>query len=315
MEKPVLYIVVPCYNEQDVLPITHEHLVSLLQRMVDAGVVGGNSRVAYVDDGSTDGTWDIISQYAQLPQVCGIKLSANSGQQNALMAGLEAFVRLADVMVTIDADLQDDIEVIPQMLDRHRQGSDIVYGVRRDRTSDTWFKRTSAQAFYRVMSRLGVRSVYNHADYRLMSRRAVMALLSYRERNLYLRGVVSLLGFTTDCVYYDRAERAAGHSKYQLRSMAGMAVDGITSFSIRPVRMVLTLGVVFLFIALAMLVYVLIAYFTGRAVSGWASIVLSLWFIGGCILIGLGVVGEYIGKIYIEVKDRPRYHVEQIIIK
>ena len=315
MEKCALYIVVPCYNEQEVLPITHEHLMSLLQRLMAAGMVSDQSRVAYVDDGSTDATWDMLEEYASDEHVCAIRLSANVGQQSALMAGLEAVVDRADVVVTIDADLQDDIEVIPEMLEKYSLGCDIVFGVRRERKTDTWFKRTTAQAFYRLMRHLGVNSVYNHADYRMMSRRAVQALLRYRERNLYLRGVVSLMGFDTAYVYYDRAERAAGQSKYPLRRMAGMAVDGITSFSIRPVRMVLTLGIVFLFIALAMLAYVLIAYFTGRAVSGWASIVLSLWFIGGCVLIGLGIVGEYIGKIYIEVKDRPRYHIDQTIIK
>lgn len=315
MKNPVLHIVVPCYNEQDVLPLTHKRLVALLHSLAEARLVSEDSRVTYVDDGSTDSTWDILAGYAEQSHGCALRLSANVGQQNALLAGLEAVVDRADVIVTMDADLQDDIEVIRQMVERYRQGCDIVYGVRRHRRSDTWFKRTTALAFYRLMRHLGVSSVYNHADFRLMSRRAVKALLCYRERNLFLRGVVTLVGFKTDRVYYDRAERAAGHSKYPLHRMVGMAVDGITSFSIRPVRMVLTLGVVFMFIALAMLAYVLIAYFTGRAVSGWASIVLSLWFIGGCILVGLGVVGEYIGKIYIEVKDRPRYHIEQIIIK
>ena len=315
MEKICLYIVIPCFNEQEVLPITHEHLSSLLGRLMQAGMISQESRLLYVDDGSDDATWQLVTDYADSEQVCAIKLSANVGQQNALLAGMEAACHQADAVITIDADLQDDIEVIPRMLECLDDGCDIVCGVRRERATDTWFKRMSAQCFYRLMQRLGVKSTYNHADYRLMSRRAVRALLAYRERNLYLRGIVSLVGYKTASVYYDRAERAAGSSKYPLRRMAGFAVDGITSFSIRPVRMVLTLGVVFLFIALAMLAYVLVAYFGGWAVSGWASIVLSMWFIGGCVLIGLGIVGEYIGKIYIEVKDRPRYHVEQTIIK
>lgn len=314
MKTDVLYIIVPCYNEQEVLPMMHEQLLTLLQHLIKASAASQESRVLYVDDGSTDTTWALISDLARDERVCGIKLSCNAGHQNALLAGLETAVEHADVLVTIDADGQDDAQIIPQMLERYRAGCDIVYGVRHERKSDTWFKRTSAQAFYRTMRWLGVKNVYNHADYRLMSRRAANALLEYRERNLFLRGVVSLVGFKSDCVYYDRGTRLAGKSKFPLRKMMSFAVDGITSFSIRPVRMVLTLGIVFLFIALAMLVYVLVAYFTGRAVSGWASMILSLWFIGGCVLIGLGVVGEYIGKIYIEVKDRPRYHLEQCIM-
>ena len=311
MRIDVLYIVVPCYNEQEVLPIMHEQLLSLLQSLTDAGTVSADSRVLYVDDGSTDATWSMITDYARDNRVHGIKLSCNVGHQNALVAGLETAIEHADLMVTIDADGQDDAQVIPQMLEHYQAGCDIVYGIRRERKSDTWFKRTSAQAFYRMMRWLGVKNVYNHADYRLMSRRAVAALLNYRERNLYLRGVVSLVGYKSDCVYYDRGARLAGESKFPLRRMLGFAVDGITSFSIRPVRMVLALGIIFVIISLAILVYVLVSYFSGRAVSGWTSMILSLWFIGGCILVGLGVVGEYIGKIYIETKDRPRYHIEE----
>lgn len=311
VKTDVLYIVVPCCNEQAALPMMHEQLLTALGRLVNDGTVSTQSRVLYVDDGSTDDTWQLISDYARNECVSGIKLSANVGHQNALLAGLEHAIEHADVMVTIDADGQDDATVINEMIALYRAGNDIVLGVRRERRADTWFKRTTAHYFYKVMTRLGVKSVQNHADFRLMSRRAVSALLRYRERNLYLRGMVSLVGFKTDRVYYDRQSRLAGESKYPLRRMMAFAVDGITSFSIRPVRLVLTLGIVFLFIALTMLVYVLVAYFGGRAVSGWASMILSLWFIGGCVLIGLGIVGEYIGKIYIEVKDRPRYHIEQ----
>ena len=247
--------------------------------------------------------------------MCGVKLAGNVGHQNALMAGLETVCDKADIIVTIDADLQDDINVISEMINKYHQGCDIVYGVRRERKTDTWFKRNSALAFYKLMQRLGVKSVYNHADYRLMSRRAVSQLLKYHERNLFLRGIVPLVGYRSEKVYYDRIERLAGKSKFPLGKMMSFAVDGITSFSIKPVRMVLTLGIVFTLIALIMFIYVLVAYFSGRAVSGWASLILSLWFIGGCVLIGLGIVGEYIGKIYIEVKDRPRYNIEQKILQ
>ncbi len=316
MKIETLYIVVPCYNETEVLPATTHQLTTLLQRMVEQQLVSAESRILYVDDGSTDGTWTLIEQLAaEHPSVCGVKLAGNVGHQNALMAGLEVAIEAADLTVTIDADLQDDINVIPDMVARWRDGADIVYGVRRERKTDTWFKRTTALAFYRLMARLGVKSVYNHADYRLMSRRAVAQLMRYRERNLFLRGIVPLVGYRTDSVYYDRSARLAGESKYPLSKMLSFAVDGITSFSIKPVRMVLTLGIIFTLIALAILIYTLVAYFSGRTVSGWASLILSLWFIGGCVLIGLGVVGEYIGKIYIEVKDRPRYNIETRLLK
>lgn len=316
MENNRLMIVVPCYNEQDVLNQSDERLRQLLSIMIDEGFVAQDSRILYVNDGSTDGTWNIIEQLTQQhPCVCGLKLAANVGHQNALMAGLEEAARLADIIVSIDADLQDDINVIPEMVANWRQGNDIVYGVRNRRDSDSWFKRNTALAFYRLMQRLGVRSVYNHADFRLMSRRAVEQLCRYRERNLFLRGVVPLVGYRSATVYYDRVARTAGESKYPLSKMINFAADGITSFSIKPVRMVLALGLIFILVALTMLVYVLVAYFGGLTVSGWASLMLSIWFVGGFILLGLGIVGEYIGKIYIEVKDRPRYNVEEKIIK
>lgn len=312
--KPVLAIISPCYNEEEALPRTNERLLDLLERMVQRGEVSGDSRVVYVDDGSRDGTWQLIDRYvAQCHRVCGVKLAGNSGHQNALMAGMQAVVDWADAQVTIDADLQDDIEVIPEMVkDYVEQGCDIVYGVRRERTTDTWFKRTTALGFYKLMHHLGVKSVYNHADFRLMSRRATQQLLKYRERNLFLRGIVPLIGYKTAQVYYDRAPRTAGESKYPLSKMLNFAVDGITSFSIKPVRLVLCMGGIFILIALAMFIYVLYSYFSGCAVTGWASMILSIWFVGGCVLVGLGVVGEYIGKIYIEVKDRPRYNIEKI---
>ncbi len=316
MKQDILYIVVPCYNEQEVLPITTPKLIEQLNALVEAQLIDKESRILYVNDGSIDNTWQLIEQYTQQhPQVCGVKLAGNVGHQNALLAGLEAASERADITISIDADLQDDVAVMRDMVQKYHEGCDIVYGVRRERKTDTWFKRNSALAFYKLMKRLGVKSIYNHADYRLMSRRAVKQLLNYRERNLFLRGIVPLVGYRTDSVFYDRSERLAGESKYPLSKMINFAVNGITSFSIKPVRMVLTLGIIFTLIALGILVYVLIAYFSGRTVSGWASLILSLWFIGGCVLIGLGIVGEYIGKIYIEVKDRPRYNIEKEIIQ
>ena len=316
MKQDILYIVVPCYNEQEVLPITTPKLIEQLNALVEAQLIDKESRILYVNDGSIDDTWQLIEQYTQQhPQVCGVKLAGNVGHQNALLAGLEAASERADITISIDADLQDDVAVMRDMVQKYHEGCDIVYGVRRERKTDTWFKRNSALAFYKRMKRLGVKSIYNHADYRLMSRRAVKQLLNYRERNLFLRGIVPLVGYKTDSVFYDRSERLAGESKYPLSKMINFAVNGITSFSIKPVRMVLTLGIIFTLIALGILVYVLIAYFSGRTVSGWASLILSLWFIGGCVLIGLGIVGEYIGKIYIEVKDRPRYNIEKEIIQ
>lgn len=316
-EAVTLFVVVPCLDEQEVLPATNAALGALLTRLCSQGLVSEASRVLYVDDGSRDGTWAAIEGFARDPDMraCGVKLAANSGHQNALIAGLATAIESgAQAVVTIDADLQDDEAVIEQMVLQFKAGNDIVYGVRDDRTTDTWFKRTTAQGFYRLMRALGVKEVYNHADYRLMSRRAVEQLLRYGERNLFLRGIVPLLGFKSAQVCYHRRARAAGTPKYPLKKMVNFAIDGITSFSVRPVRLVLALGVVFLFIALAILVYVLYSYIVQRTVAGWTSIILSIWFVGGCILLGLGIVGEYISKIYIEVKNRPRYCVEQKLI-
>lgn len=311
---PVLYIVVPCFNEQEALPHSHERLSKLIEEMIAQGSIGAESKLLYVDDGSRDNTWEIIEKLSsESNRVAGVKLACNSGHQNALMAGLVAAVEHCDITVSIDADLQDDINVIPQMVERYRGGCDIVFGVRRERKSDSWLKRTTAGMFYRLMERLGVDTINNHADYRLMSRRAVMALLDYKERNLFIRGIVTKLGYKTDCVYYDRAARIAGESGYSLRKMMNFAIDGITSFSVKPVRLVFTAGLVFLLIALIMLIYVLCAYFMGRAVSGWPSLFLSVWLVGAFILIGLGIIGEYVGKIYIEVKNRPRYNIDTTV--
>lgn len=313
-----LVIVVPCYNEEAVLPETVKRLSALLNRLVASGkVADAGSYALLVNDGSSDATWPMICRYAdENRRIGGVNLAANSGHQNALMAGMEtALNNGADMIVTIDADLQDDVEVIEQMVDKRlgQEQADIVYGVRRERKTDTWFKRTTALAFYSIMRRLGVKSIYNHADYRLMSRRAVTALMNYRERNLFLRGIVPLIGYNTAQVQYDRTERFAGESKYPLTKMVNFAIDGITSFSVKPVRYVFGAGMVFVLIAVIILVYTLARYFSGHTVAGWTSMILSMWFIGGVLLISLGVLGEYIAKIYIEVKDRPRYIIEKTI--
>lgn len=307
-----LSIVIPCYNEEDVLPETTRRMTELLDQMVREQLVSEDSEMLFVDDGSRDKSWSLIEEFSrENPYVHGVKLAGNSGHQNALMAGMFTVKEYADVVVTVDADLQDDISVIPDMIHKYNDGCDIVYGVRKERKTDTVFKRVTAQGFYRLMNKFGVKSVYNHADFRLMSRRAVCQLCEYRERNLYLRGIVPLIGYKTDAVYYDRAERFAGESKYSLSKMVNLAVDGITSFSVKPVRMLITLGMIFMFISLLIFIYVIYALISHRAAAGWASVMLSIWFVGGCILHGLGIVGEYIGKIYIEVKDRPRYNIEK----
>ena len=304
-------IVVPCYNEDAVLNETTSRLLEVMQRVAEkhADLQG---RIVYVDDGSRDGTWSLIGSLSkQHPQVMGLKLAHNAGHQHALWAGLEWAAAHVDAAISIDADLQDDVNVIPEMIDLFLGGKDIVYGVRRDRPTDTWFKRTTALAFYKLMSKLGGDIVYNHADYRLMSRRTLAALMTYGERNLFLRGMVRTLGFPQAMVYYDRGERFAGESKYPLRKMLAFAIDGITSFSVRPLRLISIVGLSFMLVALAVIVYGLVAWLCGRTIQGWTSLLVSLWFIGGAILVALGVIGEYVGKIYAEVKRRPRYFIEE----
>ena len=304
-------IVVPCYNEDAVLAETTSRLLEVMQRVAEKhGDLQG--RIVYVDDGSRDGTWPLIGSLSkQHPQVLGLKLAHNAGHQHALWAGLEWAAAHVDAAISIDADLQDDVNVIPEMIDLFLGGKDIVYGVRRDRPTDTWFKRTTALAFYKLMSKLGGDIVYNHADYRLMSRRTLAALMTYGERNLFLRGMVRTLGFPQAMVYYDRGERFAGESKYPLRKMLAFAIDGITSFSVRPLRLISIVGLSFMLVALAVIVYGLVAWLCGRTIQGWTSLLVSLWFIGGALLVALGVIGEYVGKIYAEVKRRPRYFIEE----
>lgn len=315
-EAPVLAIVVPCYKEESVLHETHKRLSQLLDRLITEERISSKSYILYVNDGSTDHTWKIIKEfYKNTSYACGLNLAGNVGHQNALMAGLNAVKERCDAAISIDADLQDDVNVIPEMVERYMEGNDIVYGVRRERKTDTFFKRTTALAFYRLMKTMGAKSVYNHADYRLMSSRAIQQLCRFRERNLYLRGLVPLIGYQTACVYYNRDKRFAGESKYPFKKMLNFAIDGITSFSVKPVRMIFWLGCIFLLIALCVTIWTLRAYFLHDTVPGWSSLMISLWLVGGTILVSLGIVGEYIGKIYIEVKDRPRYNEEELLLR
>ena len=315
-EAPVLAIVVPCYKEEAVLHETHKRLSQLLDRLATKERISPKSYILYVNDGSTDRTWEIIKEfYKNTSYACGLNLAGNVGHQNALMAGLNAVKERCDAAISIDADLQDDVNVIPEMVERYMEGNDIVYGVRRERKTDTFFKRTTALAFYRLMKTMGAKSVYNHADYRLMSSRAIQQLCRFRERNLYLRGLVPLIGYQTACVYYNRDKRFAGESKYPFKKMLNFAIDGLTSFSVKPVRMIFWLGCIFLLIALCVTIWTLRAYFLHDTVPGWSSLMISLWLVGGTILVSLGIVGEYIGKIYIEVKDRPRYNEEELLLR
>lgn len=308
-----LAIVVPCFNEQEVLPETAKRLSALIERLVGARKIDVSSRIYFVDDGSRDGTWPLIEACAEqgMP-VVGLKLSRNRGHQNALLAGL--FAARGDAIVSIDADLQDDVSVIETMVECFERGCDIVYGVRKQRRSDTVFKRWSAATFYRVLAWLGAQTVNNHADYRLMSRRAVEALKQFGESNLYLRGIIPLLGYRSAVVEYDRAARFAGQSKYPLRRMLSLALNAVTSFSIVPLRMISLLGLLVSLGTMLVSAWVVwVALFTDRAVPGWASTVLPIYFLGGVQLLSIGVIGEYVGKIYIEAKARPRYFIERIV--
>lgn len=309
---PTVYFVIPCYNEEAVLPETIHQLTEKLSSMASAGLADADSRLVFVDDGSKDRTWQLIEEYSKkTPAVTGIKLAHNRGHQNALLAGLLHAREYADCAISLDADLQDDIAVLDEFVQKFQEGCDIVYGVRKKRQTDTFFKRTTALSFYRMMQLLGVDLVYNHADYRLMSRRALDALAEYKEVNLFLRGIVPLIGYRHDYVYYDRHERFAGESKYPLKKMLSFALDGITSFSVKPLKLISNLGVFLSICSVFGLLYALISFFTGRAVSGWTAIVSSIWLLGGIQLLCVGVVGGYVGKIYSEVKARPRFRVEK----
>ncbi len=310
-----LAIVVPCYNEEEVLKIASKALREVLEDLVQKGKIAEDSFILFVNDGSKDRTWELIEEeHREHPvQVCGVKLAGNVGHQFALTAGLLTAKDMSDVTISIDADLQDDVAVIEEMIDKFHAGNDIVYGVRRERKTDTFFKRVTAQAFYKLMALMGVKTIYNHADFRLMSRRAVEQFSQYGEVNLFLRGMMPLIGYQTDCVYYDRKERVAGESKYPLKKMLALAFNGISSFSVKPISMILGMGLFIIVCSILAAVYALISYFTGHVVPGWTSLILSIWFLGGLQLLAIGLVGQYIGKIYIEVKHRPRYNIEKIL--
>lgn len=314
MRGNTLYIVVPCYNEEEVLPETARRLGDKLKALMAAGKIGPRSRVLFVNDGSRDRTWEVITRlHGENPLLCGVDLSRNRGHQNALLAGLMTAMDRADLVISMDADLQDDVDAADAMVDKYLAGADIVYGVRSSRKTDSFFKRTTAEAFYRMMNLLGAETVFNHADYRLMSRRALEGLSQFKEVNLFLRGIVPMIGYATDTVEYQRGERFAGESKYPLKKMISFALEGITSLSVKPLRMITGLGFLVFLASLVMIVYNIVRWATGNTVTGWASLACSVWLIGGLILLSLGVIGEYMGKLYLESKGRPRFLIRQVL--
>jgi len=312
-----LYIVIPCYNEEEVLGETSRRIKRKLHEMKESGVISQGSRALFVDDGSRDNTWKIIAALHEEDSetFSGVRLAGNKGHQNALMAGLMTAREVADVVISMDADLQDDIDAVDGFMEQYHAGCDIVYGVRDDRTTDTAFKRTTAQGYYRLMRLLGVNLVYNHADYRLMSKRALEGLAGFGEVNLFLRGVVPLVGFKSGEVRYQRGERFAGESKYPLRKMLAFAWDGVTSFSVKPIRFVTVLGFLIFFVSVILMLYSFYAKFFGETVPGWSTLMISIWLLGGLQVFSLGIIGEYVGKIYSEVKARPRYIIETFLNK
>lgn len=311
MNKSVLTIIVPCYNEEEVLPETVKELGNILTNLIEKDKIDSKSKLLFVNDGSKDRTWNLISDYTKrYNYVTGIKFSRNYGHQNALLAGMNLAVNFSDVMITIDADLQDDVNAIPKMVEKYYEGYDVVYGVRNSRKTDTFFKRRTALAFYGLMKKLGVNLVPDSADYRLLSKRATEGLLAFKERNLFLRGMVPLVGYKSTKIYYARKERFAGKSKYPLSKMLHFALDGITSFSIAPIHLILYLGLITVAISVICMIYVIIEKCLGHVVSGWSSLMISIWLLGGIQLISISVIGEYIGKIFSEVKHRPRYTIE-----
>lgn len=312
--KNKLYLVIPCYNEEEVLPETSGRLKMKMKELIRAGKIDKNSRVIFVNDGSRDRTWEIIrSLHEQDPLFGGINLSRNRGHQNALLAGLMTVKECADAVISMDADLQDDINAIDEMVEKYLDGADVVYGVRNRRVTDTFFKRVTAEGFYKLMNAMGANTVFNHADYRLLSRRALEGLAEYEEVNLFLRGIVPMIGYRSEIVYYERGERFAGESKYPLGKMLSFAIEGITSLSTKPIRLITGLGFFIFIISIGMLIYSLIRHFMGATIVGWTTLMVSVWAIGGLILLSLGVVGEYIGKIYLETKARPRFIIESFL--
>lgn len=309
-----IYFIIPCYNEEDVLTETAERLSMKVEVLVKQKKINANSRIIFVDDGSKDNTWGIIKNLSEKKSVFGgIKLSRNRGHQNALLSGLLTVKDNCDAVISMDADLQDDIEAVEKFIEKFYEGCEVVYGVRSERKKDTAFKKYTAQSFYKIMSKLGVDIVYNHADYRLMSRRAIDALEDFKEVNLFLRGIVPLIGYKSDIVLYERDERFAGESKYPLKKMISFALEGITSFSVKPIRMVFLTGVVVFSISLFILMYSLIQWGLGNTITGWTTTVASIWAIGGIQILCIGIVGEYIGKIYMETKSRPKFIIDTYI--
>ena len=310
-KEPILYVVVPCYNEEEVLEETTKQLKVKMETLIKDKKISSKSKVMYVNDGSKDRTWEIIKEVNEKEKLfTGITLSRNRGHQNALLGGLMTAKKYADIIISMDADLQDDINAIDEMVEKYKEGNDVVYGVRSARKKDTFFKRITAEGFYKFMKFLGVDCIYNHADYRLTSKRVLDEFENYKEVNLFLRGMFPLVGFKSDVVYYERNETFAGESKYPLKKMLNFAWDGITSFSVKPLRMICILGFIILFISIGIMIYSLIRHITGNTVSGWTFLSISIWFIGGLQMISTGIIGEYIGKVYNETKARPRYIIE-----
>ena len=313
-KNQILYLVIPCYNEQEVLPETSRRLKEKMESLMDRNMISRDSKIMFVNDGSKDRTWEMIEElHDQDPLYQGVKLSRNRGHQNALLGGLMTAKEYADMAISLDADLQDDIDVIDQFVEKYYEGCDIVYGVRSARTTDTFFKRFTAEGFYKIINLMGGEVVFNHADYRLMSKRALNELANYKEVNLFLRGIVPMIGFKTDVVTYERHERLAGESKYPLKKMLALAVDGITSLYIKPIRFIVFLGFMIFMCSILMLIYSLVQHFLGNTSIGWTSLIVSIWAIGGLQLLAIGVIGEYIGKIYLETKARPRYIIEKVL--
>lgn len=314
MSEPILYVVIPCYNEEEVLPETSKRLKAKLLSLMERGKISRKSRIMFVNDGSKDRTWELIDElHRSNPIFSGVNLSRNRGHQNALLAGLMTAKGRCDAAISMDADLQDDIDAVDAMVDKFLAGCDIVYGVRSSREKDTFFKRFTAEAFYRLMNVLGAETVFNHADYRLMSRRALEGLAEFKEVNLFLRGIVPMIGYTTATVEYERGERFAGESKYPLKKMLAFAMEGITSLSTKPIRYITALGVLIFLVSIIMLLVFIVKWAMGLTVAGWASVICSVWAIGGLILLALGVIGEYIGKIYLETKERPRFLIREVL--
>ena len=309
-----LYLAIPCYNEEEVLRDSASKLAQKYNDMMNSGRISSDSKIVFIDDGSKDRTWEIIAQlHSENPVFQGIKLSRNRGHQNALLCGLMTLRNKADAVISIDADLQDDINVFDEMVEKYEAGCDVVYGVRSKRETDTFFKRFTAEAFYKILEKLGAKVIFNHADFRLMSRRALEAFSHYKETNIFLRGMVPLIGYKSDVVKYERSERLAGESKYPLKKMLALAWEGITSLSIQPIRLITWLGLIIFLISLIMIIYSIISHFVGATVSGWASTLCSIWALGGLQLLAIGIIGEYIGKIYLEAKRRPRFIVETFL--